>query len=56
VLNLKKINNLLEKFDKLINDLEVIKISLAAFLDSKRSVFPRLYFLSDADLIAMLGT
>lgn len=39
----------------MVTDLEVMKRSLSVYLESKRMVFPRLYFLSDTDLIQLLG-
>ena len=39
----------------MVTDLDVMKRGLAVYLESKRMVFPRFYFLSDTDLIQQLG-
>jgi dynein heavy chain len=39
----------------MVRDLDLMKRSLSIYLESKRMVFPRLYFLSDTDLIQLLG-
>ncbi|XP_014244414.1 dynein heavy chain 2, axonemal isoform X2 [Cimex lectularius] len=46
---------LLKKLSKLINGLEHIQRALEKYLETKRHVFPRFYFISNDDLLEILG-
>lgn len=39
----------------LSDDLDKRQKSLSDYLDTKRNIFPRFYFLSDEDLLSILG-
>ncbi|GET88803.1 dynein heavy chain, putative [Leishmania tarentolae] len=48
-------DNLLEQLNGMNSDLELIQRSLEGFLEDRRRCFPRFYFLSNDDLLEILG-
>lgn len=46
---------LLDELNKLIGWLDEIQQSLDMYLETKRQIFPRFYFLSNDDLLEILG-
>ncbi|TPP51272.1 Dynein heavy chain and region D6 of dynein motor family protein [Leishmania donovani] len=48
-------DNLLEQLNSMNSDLELIQRSLEGFLEDRRRCFPRFYFLSNDDLLEILG-
>lgn len=48
-------DSLLEQLNSMASDLELIQKSLEGFLEDRRRVFPRFYFLSNDDLLEILG-
>lgn len=48
-------DSLLEQLNTMNADLELIQKSLEGFLEERRRVFPRFYFLSNDDLLEILG-
>eukprot|EP00796_Vickermania_ingenoplastis_P000185 gene187-100_t len=48
-------DSLLEQLNTMNADLEMIQKSLEGFLEERRRVFPRFYFLSNDDLLEILG-
>ena len=48
-------DSLLEQLNGMSNDLELIQRSLEGFLEDRRRSFPRFYFLSNDDLLEILG-
>ncbi|XP_060838419.1 cytoplasmic dynein 2 heavy chain 1 [Rhopalosiphum padi] len=55
VLQFLKINNIKNLLESMLNLLATTKKSLNDFLEDKRKSFPRFYFLSDEDLLEMIG-
>ncbi|XP_050420010.1 cytoplasmic dynein 2 heavy chain 1 [Adelges cooleyi] len=55
VLNFLKINNIKHLLESMLNLLATTKKCLSDFLEDKRKTFPRFYFLSDEDLLEMIG-
>lgn len=50
-MKLAKTPNLLEKFNETVASLEVIEKKLEQYLEGKRQIFPRFYFLSNDELL-----
>lgn len=46
---------LLNNLNKIIDDLESIQRTLERYLETKRMLFPRFYFISNDDLLEILG-
>lgn len=46
---------LLDNLAKIINSMEAIQRALEQYLESKRRIFPRFYFISDDELLETLG-
>lgn len=55
VVLLTKINNITIIIESLLNQLQHCQNTLATYMTSKRDLFPRFYFLSDDDLLEILG-
>ncbi|KAG5504844.1 hypothetical protein GH5_05475 [Leishmania sp. Ghana 2012 LV757] len=55
VLRSTRRDNLLEQLNSMNSDLELIQRSLEGFLEDRRRCFPRFYFLSNDDLLEILG-
>lgn len=53
-INFKNPTVLLIDITRLIEDFEVIQRALEVFLEAKRDLFPRFYFLSNDDLLEVL--
>lgn len=47
IMKLAKIQGLLEKFSEIVESLEKIEKKLEQYLEGKRQIFPRFYFLSN---------
>lgn len=47
---------LLKTFEELIQGLDKCQKSLIEYLDSKRNLFPRFYFISDDELLSVIGS
>ncbi|WIA10356.1 hypothetical protein OEZ85_010548 [Tetradesmus obliquus] len=56
VLDACSIDGRLDQLRTLSEQLEVCQKSLSEYLDTKRCAFPRFYFISDDELLAILGT
>lgn len=52
---LSVVSGLLEKLSEMNTKLEEIQKSLDMYLETKRQIFPRFYFLSNDDLLEILG-
>ncbi|KAA0188249.1 Dynein heavy chain axonemal, partial [Fasciolopsis buskii] len=48
-------HGLLEQLNKLVSSLEEIQQSLDMYLETKRQIFPRFYFIANDDLLEILG-
>ncbi len=55
VLHVDRIPNALARLRRANRSLQRIQRSLHDYLDSKRDVFPRFYFLSNEELLEILG-
>lgn len=55
IMNLCQRPELLDELNNLFDGLETCQKSLNKYLDSKRNSFPRFYFLSDNELLSVLG-
>lgn len=55
IITLVKINNIQMIIESLLNQLQHCQNTLAAYMTGKRDLFPRFYFLSDDDLLEVLG-
>lgn len=55
IMNLCQRPELLDELNSLFDGLETCQKSLNKYLDSKRNSFPRFYFLSDNELLSVLG-
>lgn len=55
ILYLCDITDLLDDLNKLFDGFETCQKSLSKYLDSKRKSFPRFFFLSDNELLSILG-
>lgn len=55
VITLGKINNIQMIIESLLNQLQHCQNTLATYMTGKRDLFPRFYFLSDDDLLEILG-
>ena len=55
VISLGKINNIQMIIESLLNQLQHCQNTLTNYMISKRELFPRFYFLSDDDLLEILG-
>ena len=51
IIKLAKTPNLLEKFNETVESLEKIEKKLEQYLEGKRQIFPRFYFLSNDELL-----
>lgn len=49
------LSGLLDQINKLVQSLEEIQQSLDMYLETKRQIFPRFYFISNDDLLEVLG-
>ena len=56
VLEACHIENRLQELEKYSSELEKCQKSLNDYLDSKRNAFPRFFFLSDDELLSILGS
>ncbi len=55
IIKLAKMPNLLEKFNETVESLEKIEKKLEQYLEGKRQIFPRFYFLSNDELLEILS-
>lgn len=55
VISLGKINNIQMIIESLLNQLQHCQNTLTTYMTGKRDLFPRFYFLSDDDLLEILG-
>lgn len=55
ILSLIKINNITIIIESLLGQLQRCQNQLTAYMTTKRDLFPRFYFLSDDDLLEILG-
>ncbi|CAH8511548.1 unnamed protein product [Schistosoma rodhaini] len=53
--NTRTCASLLDQINKLVQSLEEIQQSLDMYLETKRQIFPRFYFISNDDLLEVLG-
>lgn len=55
IMKLAKMQGLLEKFNETTEALEKIEKKLEQYLEGKRRIFPRFYFLSNDELLEILS-
>ena len=55
IVRLSKLPNLLERFNEVTETLEKIERKLEQYLEGKRQIFPRFYFLSNDELLEILS-
>lgn len=53
--NFQKAPYLLDKLNKMDDKLEMIQRALEKYLETKRHIFPRFYFISNDDMLEILG-
>ena len=55
ILDICKSEGRVDKLESLRRDLEICQKSLSQYLDTKRDAFPRFFFISDEELLSILG-
>ena len=56
ILECSSVDGRLENLQELSEQLETCQKSLSEYLDTKRNAFPRFFFISDDELLSILGT